>query len=194
MVGLPFDFRVYIPHKQHQTTLFILSVNARSASLGNDKSQSQKLRLPIESKDSCYSALHHDPLFNHSHQSDTQTLHVCHICLDWAGFGGQCRHISIYMEYMGYAYCIKVLQCGCVFQLGRPFGPNGTDQSPSSFQAPVAWEVLPWCDVHVSYATRHHGRVRRHPSTPPATCHPAPPGAPTASRATRAAGASTKFG
>ena len=22
-----------------------------------------------------------------------QTLHVCHICLHWGGFGGQCRHI-----------------------------------------------------------------------------------------------------
>ena len=23
----------------------------------------------------------------------SQTLHVCHICLHWGGFGGQCRHI-----------------------------------------------------------------------------------------------------
>ena len=23
----------------------------------------------------------------------TQTLHVCHICLHWGGFGGQCKHI-----------------------------------------------------------------------------------------------------
>ena len=25
--------------------------------------------------------------------SNTQTLHVCHICLRWGGGGGQCRHI-----------------------------------------------------------------------------------------------------
>ena len=25
--------------------------------------------------------------------SNSQTLHVCHLCLHWGGLGGQCRHI-----------------------------------------------------------------------------------------------------
>ena len=27
------------------------------------------------------------------HNMISQTLHVCHVCLHWGGFGGQCRHI-----------------------------------------------------------------------------------------------------
>ena len=39
----------------------------------------------------------------------TQTLHVCHICLHWGGFGGQCRHIWHTWSVWG-MFCIRSIR------------------------------------------------------------------------------------